>query len=81
MLSRESVSSSSVCCLLLLDRDTDDGDVVVWFVGLGISFDIGHLLDDLHSLRDPAKDGVLPVQPWLQTHRSFRDNDVKINAR
>lgn len=75
---RQHMSVAEACCLFLkqevgvhccwlFECNADDGDVVMWFVRLGVCLDVGNLLHNFHSLRHSAKDSVLPIQPGLQT--------------
>ena len=52
-----------------LDRDVDNGDVVVRLVRLGVGLDEADVLADLHAARAPAEHGVLVVQPRLRGRR------------
>ena len=58
-----------------LDRDVDDGDVVVGFVRLGVGLDEADVLTDLHTAATAAEHGVFVVQPRLcgVRHTTVRD--------
>lgn len=52
-----------------LDGDVDDADVFVRFVGLGVDFDVGDPLDDLHPFGAPSEHCVLVVEPRLRREK------------
>ena len=54
-----------------LDGYVDDADVFVWFVGLGVNFDIGDPLDRLHAFRTSPKHSVLVVEPRLRNRKQW----------
>lgn len=57
-----------------------DFDLLHWSVLL-VCLDQAQLLDHLHSALDPAKDGVLAVQPWCRSERYEELGSVCIGSR
>ena len=45
------------------DSDRDNLDIVIWFVGLGMRFDVGNTDNCFHTFDHTAKHSVFIVQP------------------